>query len=337
MSQRRGILAGGNWIVDRLKVIDTYPREEALANILSESVGNGGSPFNILMDLARLKVGLPLAGVGLIGDDAEGRWIISQCAAHGIDASQLHVHPGARTSYTDVMTVKETGRRTFFHQRGANAHLDDVHFDFNDNQARHFHLGYLLLLDALDRPDDELGTVAARVLRRAQEAGLTTSIDVVSEDSARFASVVLPALPYVDYCIVNEFELERITGVKVRRDDNVNFDALRSAAERLLDAGVREWAVVHFPDGACALGKAGQLHYQRSLKIPSAYVVSTVGAGDAFTAGVLYALHERQPIEVALRYGVCVAASSLHGGGASDAVGILQDCLMLEERFGVRA
>ena len=47
MSARTGILAGGNWIVDRLKVIDTYPREETLANILSESVGSGGSPASV--------------------------------------------------------------------------------------------------------------------------------------------------------------------------------------------------------------------------------------------------------------------------------------------------
>ena len=61
MSARSGILAGGNWIVDKLKVVDFYPQQDALANILAQSEGNGGSPFNILMDLAHMKVGIPLA------------------------------------------------------------------------------------------------------------------------------------------------------------------------------------------------------------------------------------------------------------------------------------
>ena len=67
MSRRQGILAGGNWIVDNLKVVDTYPQQDALANILSETIGNGGSPFNVLVDLARLGASFPLAGIGLVG------------------------------------------------------------------------------------------------------------------------------------------------------------------------------------------------------------------------------------------------------------------------------
>lgn len=337
MSGRCGIFAGGNWIVDRLKFIDAYPCQDALANIISESSANGGSPFNILVDLAKLGVGLPLSGVGLIGTDADGKWISRQCAAHGIEASQVHVQSAVHTSYTDVMTVRDTGRRTFFHQRGANALLDDKHFDFATSQAKHFHLGYLLLLDRLDQPDAQFGTIAARTLHRAQIAGFRTSIDVVSEDSQRFARVVLPALPHVDYCILNEFESERTTGLRIRLDDGIDFDALQVAARRLLDAGVRKWVVIHFPEGACALGSDGRWHIQGSLNVPQTQIVSTVGAGDAFAAGLLYALHEEASIETALRFGVCVAASCLSGAGASDGICSLKECLCLAERFGVHS
>ena len=305
MKHRSGILAGGNWIVDKLKLIDTYPQQDALANIRSESIGNGGSPFNILVDLAHLGAGFPLAGVGLIGADADGEWISTQCAKHHIDAGQLRTHPEAHTSYTDVMTVQSTARRTFFHQRGANAFLDDGHFDFEASAARIFHLGYLLLLDRLDQPDASHGTVAAGVLQRAKTAGCLTSIDLVSEDSDRFKKVVLPALPYVDYCFLNEFELERTTGLVVRQQNGINLIALQEAARRLIHAGVREWVVVHFPEGACAVGRDGQIRHQGSLRIPQARIVGTVGAGDAFAAGVLYGLHEGHPIQSALHYGVC--------------------------------
>jgi sugar/nucleoside kinase (ribokinase family) len=160
----------------------------------------------LLIDLARLKAPFPLAAVGLVGNDAAGEYIRRDCHSHQIDTRQLHITKEAPTSYTDVMTVKSTGRRTFFHQRGANALLDQTHFDFAQSDARIFHLGYLLLLDRLDQPDPVCGTVAASVLKRAQESGFKTSVDLVSVESDRFGEIVLPALRYCDYCILNEFE-----------------------------------------------------------------------------------------------------------------------------------
>ncbi|MDB6015992.1 MAG: PfkB domain protein [Pedosphaera sp.] len=337
MNARSGILAGGNWIVDKLKFIDTYPQQDALANIIFESVSNGGSPFNVLVDLAKLAAPFPLAGVGLIGSDADGEWISIQCAAHQINTEQLRTHTTAHTSYTDVMVVQSTGRRTFFHQRGTNAFLDDEHFDFGSNQAKIFHLGYLLLLDRLDGPDTEFGTVAARTLKRAKAAGCQTSIDLVSEDSQRFGPIVLPALPYVDYCILNEFEIARTTGIEIRQTTGIDLAALQTAALQLLEAGVGKWVIVHFPEGACALGRDGRLRVQGSLNVPQSKIVSAVGAGDAFAAGVLYGLHDEIPIETALRYGVCAAASCLRGTGTSDGIRPLKECVQLEKEFGVRS
>ena len=337
MSARHGILAGGNWIVDKLKTIDHYPQQDSLANILGESVGNGGSPFNILVDLARLGAAFPLSGVGLIGDDAEGRWVREVCVGHGVDTSRLMVCREAPTSYTDVMTVRDSGRRTFFHQRGANAFLDESHFDFTDHPAKIFHLGYLLLLDRLDGPDSELGTVAARVLARATQAGMKTSVDVVSEDGDRFASVVLPTLRWVDYCILNEFEAERTTGIFIRQGEGVDASAIVEAARRLLAAGVREWVVIHHPDGACALGRDGRPRWQGSVRLAEKDIVGTVGAGDAFAAGVLHGLHEDESIETALGHGVCAAAACLGATGCSEGIRTLAQCLELGRTFGFRA
>jgi sugar/nucleoside kinase (ribokinase family) len=336
VSARSGILAGGNWIVDKLKFIDAYPQQDALANICSESISNGGSPFNVLVDLARLGVNFPLAGIGLVGKDTDGDWTLQQCATYGIDTTQLRYHEHAHTSYSDVMAVRSSGRRTFFHQRGANAFLGVEHFDFEVSQAKIFHLGYLLLLDNLDEPDSEFGTVAARVLRCAMEAGYKTSVDVVSEDSQRFAQVVLPALRYVDYCILNEFEIERTTGIATRRDGAIDLAALKQASERLLEAGVRDWVIVHFPEGACALDHNGGFVTQASLCVPQSRIVSAVGAGDAFAAGTLYGLHEEASIQTALTYGVTCAASCLFGAGTSDGILSLTECRGLETEFGFR-
>jgi sugar/nucleoside kinase (ribokinase family) len=334
---RNGLLAGGNWIVDAVKIIDTWPQQDALANIFSTMKGTGGSPFNLLVDLARMGVQFPLAAVGLVGDDDNGRWIVEECRRWKIDTSALQHTAEAPTSYTDVMTVRATGRRTFFHARGANALLDLRHFDFTKTNARIFHLGYLLLLDRLDKPSASHGTVAGEVLARAQEAGLKTSIDVVSEDSDRFAKIVLPTLSHVDLCIMNEFEAGRATGRKVRAGEHLDRTELRGAMQRLLEAGVRERVVVHFPEGGCALDRCGEWTEHGSVNLPdTGYIKGAAGAGDAFTAGVLMAWHNGEPVEEGLRAGVCAAAANLSDETCTGGLRPLADCLALGEKHGFR-
>jgi sugar/nucleoside kinase (ribokinase family) len=57
---RTGIMAAGNWIIDHVKIIDTWPNRGMLANIKQEMQGTGGAPYNVLINLAKLQVELPL-------------------------------------------------------------------------------------------------------------------------------------------------------------------------------------------------------------------------------------------------------------------------------------
>ena len=345
-SSRNGILAGGNWIVDAVKIIDTWPQQDALANILSTTKGTGGSPFNVLVDLALMGAGIPLEAAGLVGADDNGKWIVETCADLQIGTRALKHTDAAPTSYTDVMTVRDNGRRTFFHARGANALLDSPDFDFAETGAKIFHLGYLLLLDKIDGPSATHGTVGAEVLARAQAAGLKTSIDVVSEDSDRFGRIVLPALKYVDVCIMNEFEAQRVTGRRIRVGDahsgapgvaGLDKNELRAAMEQLLAAGVRERIVIHFPEGGCALGRDGAWHEHGSVQLPGDYIRGAAGAGDAFTAGILLGWHEGRPVEEWLRIGVCAAAANLSDETCTGGLQPLAECLALGDRYGFRS
>jgi len=337
MNDRNGILAGGNWIVDQVKTVDRWPEQDALANIVGQTRGNGGSPFNILVDLARLGAGFPLQAAGLTGDDEEGRWIRDVCRRHGIETSQLRATDRLPTSYTDVMTVEATGRRTFFHQRGANALLGPEHFDFTVSRAKIFHLGYLLLLDRLDECEPDGRTGAAQVLAAARAQGLLTSCDLVSEDSDRFAGIVHAALPETDVCFLNEFEAARTTGVRLRSGNKFFSERLADAAGKLFESGVRRAVVLHFPEGACVFTADGASCRQGSVKLPADLLRGAVGAGDAFAAGVLLALHNDLGWDEALRYGVCAAASSLTHPTASDGIKPLDDCLALGRTHGFRA
>ncbi|MBL9201425.1 MAG: ribokinase [Opitutaceae bacterium] len=333
--KRTGILAGGNWIVDHVKLIDTWPAQDSLASILGQGDGNGGSAYNMVKDLAILGAAFPLEAVGLVGDDADGRAILADCARLRIDTKQLRVRAGAATSYTDVMTVRGSGRRTFFHQRGANALLDTSDFDFTQTRAQHFHLGYLLLLDRLD---ELVGGKprAAEVLARARAAGLTTSVDCVSEASERFQKHILPLLPEVDVLFANDFEAEKLTGFAINHGGKIDRAAVESAARRLIQQGVRQWALIHFPEAVCACAADGACVWQPSVAVPGDFIAGAAGAGDALAAGVMLGWLDRKPMQECLRQGVCAAAASLSHPSCSDGLKPLAECLALGQRFGYR-
>jgi sugar/nucleoside kinase (ribokinase family) len=335
--QRKGLLAGGNWIIDQVKVIDAYPAPEHLANIQGLHQGTGGAPYNVLLDLAIAGVDFPLSGAGLVGKDALGQQILDHCAAHKIDTRLIQTTAKAPTSFTDVFTEQKSGRRTFFHHRGANALWDAKNLDFTRCKARIFHLGYLLLLDTLDKPDLLRGTKAARLLAAAQQAGIKTSVDVVTEDSDRFGRIVSPALKHVDYCILNELEAGKIAGFKIRLpNDQLDTVALRHAAGAILQQGVKELVVIHFPEGGFARTRKGDDVWQSSLRLPDKYIAGTSGAGDAFCAGVLLGLHEGWELSRSLLTGVCFAAATLSDPTSTAGMKPLGACLALAKKFGCR-
>lgn len=334
--KRSGIIAGGNWIVDQLKSIDCWPEQDTLANIRRESRGNGGSPYNILKDLRALGARFPLEAVGLVGADDMGRWILADCRANGIDTRQLHITPRLPTSYTDVMSVAATGRRTYFHQRGANARLGPAHFDFRRTRAKLFHLGYLLLLDTLDAPGADGRPRACAVLRAATRAGLVTSLDLVSEASNRFAQLVPQVLPEVDHLFVNDYEAARSTGISLHQNGRIRRSAVERAARALLASGVRRVVFIHFPEAVFALNRESRAIWQASVDFPKERIAGTAGAGDAFAAGILYGLHEEWSLERSLLLGVAAAAASLTEVDCSSGMRSAGSCLQLARRYRLR-
>lgn len=348
---RSGLLAAGNFIVDRFKIIDYYPREEMLASILRETSGNGGGPYNVLKDLAKMGAPFPLAAAGLLGDDPTGDSIIADCEAHGIDPGGLRRTPSAPTSYTDAFTVESTGRRTFFHQRGANSLLAPEHFDFTSGaaaSAKLFYLGYFMLLETLDRVEPGGRTGASRVLEAASAAGMATIADMVSVEHADFAQSASASLPFLDWFILNEVEAGKLVGAALRHDEGkggIDWAACEAAAQALLGLGVRRGVVIHFVEGAVAAAGEAEDAAQPALKIlrqgsvqlPPDFVQGATGAGDAFAAGFIYGLHEDFPLSVCLRQAVSAAALCLSDPTTSEGLGPLANCLALGEEYGFKA
>ncbi len=332
-THRSGLLAAGNFIVDHVKIVDHYPAEDMLALIRSETIANGGGPYNVLKNLAAMGAAYPTVAAGLVGTDAHGSWILADCEAHGIQTHQLQRTDQAPTSYTDAMTAEKTGRRTFFHQPGANALLGPDHFDFTGSTARIFHLGYLMLLDGLDAFDGDR-TGASRVLQRAREAGLETSVDIVSAEHPNFSRIARSAIPFTEHLIINEVEAGKIVG---RRLDSSKPAEASAAAAELLECGVGKAVVIHFEEGVVVAERGGASHFAASLLLPPGFIKGATGAGDAFAAGYLHALHENMPMSDRIEMATCAAAACLTHPSPSGGLRPVADCLALGKSYPRRS
>ena len=335
---KKGICCAGNMIVDITYPIETWPRQNELTHI-TEGIqsSTGGSVCNTITDLARLDPLLRLKASGFAGHDAEGDFLMGELGKYpNIDLSM--VRRDGRTSFTAVMSNNQTKERTFFQHAGANAFYCEEHIDWDNLDVDIFHIGYILLLPALDAWDVEYGTKMARLLHRVQQKGIKTSIDVVSESGDRFGRLVTPALKYSDYCIINELEAQQITGIVLRDEaDVLHEENMPAALRKLKEMGVSIWAVIHCPELGCGMDEHGNYHVFPSLQLPKGWINGTVGAGDAFCAGILYAAEMGMPMHEALKLGACSAAASLSEVGASDGVGTVLEVLELHRRFGTRS
>lgn len=316
---KKGIAVAGNMLVDTIYPINHYPRSGGLATVEDSIVrATGGAVCNVIIDLAKLDENLPLTALGVIGDDDNGKFIEESLSNFkNIDLSHI-AHEGT-TSFTTVMSDLSTKQRTFFCSKGANAKFSENHIDWDRLNVSHLHIGYLLLLEELDKPDKEFGTKMARLLSDAKGRGIKTSVDLVSDTGGRYRDIVPPTLKYTDYCIINEIEAEGIAGIALRRDYGIDEDNMILALRSIKDMGVCCWVVIHAPEGGFGIDcLSDEVVKKESLSLPDGYIKGTTGAGDAFCSGVLYGAYMEKPLTEAIELGIGCAAGSLSEQGATE-------------------
>ena len=75
--------------------------------------------------------------------------------------------------------------------------------------------------------------------------------------------------------------------------------------------GVKEKVIIHCPEKGYALDKNGIITAVPSVKLPKGFIQGSVGAGDAFCAGCLYALYNEYSDEDMLAFANLVAVNCL--------------------------
>ena len=316
---KKGICVAGNMIVDILYPVTGLPKPGELTSI-EEGItrSTGGALCNVTGDLALMDPCLPLTALGRVGTDAEGDYVLGTLKAHrNVDLS--HIKREGKTSFTAVMADIISKERTFFHYRGANAWFCEEDINWDAINADFLHIGYILLLDALDMEDSQYGTKMARLLCHARERGIKTSIDVVSETGDRFKGLVPPALKYTDYCIINEIEAAQVTGISLRDEKgHMMVPNIPRALEKIKTLGVSQWAVIHSPEGGYGLDHNGRFAESPTINLPPDYIKGKVGAGYAFCAGTIYAAYRGGSLEEGLELGNAAAAASLSMPGSTE-------------------
>lgn len=331
---KKTIGIAGNILVDAVKKIECWPQRGMLVNINGVSHAIGGCVGNTAVDLKRLDEEMDVCVFGRIGKDEYGDYVLRVMREEGLDVSAVVRSDSLPTSFTDVMTLPG-GERTFFHARGANAEFSEK--DVGEKKCDIFHLGYLLLLDELDKEDEKYGTKAARLLALMRENGAETSIDLVSAQTGKFQSVVTPALAYCDHVVINEVEGGMLAGIPPRNDAGEPIaENLKKICEKLFALGVKKSVVIHCPELSCAMDGEGNFSLLPSLALPKGYIVGAVGAGDAFCAGMLYSFACGLPLPEGMKIASCAAACNLSAADSISGARSLAETLALENKFGRR-
>ena len=327
---KKGIAVAGNMIVDMLYPINGFPRPGELTTIVSDMTrATGGCLCNDIIDMAALDPSLKLTALGRVGTDEAGDYLLEGMRVWpNIDLSQIKRE--GTTSYTLVMADEVSKQRSFYQYRGANAAFCEADIDWDRLDVSLLHIGYILLLDALDAPDEAYGTKMARLLHTARQHGIRTSIDVVTEAGERFRHIVRPALRYTDYCIINEAEAQATTGVQlVDGEGKLIRENMIEALKIMKSLGVSTWAVIHCPEGGFGLDESDDYVEIPGLKLPKGYIKGSVGAGDAFCSGVLYAAWKGMGLDDAIELGTATAACSLSQPGATEGMRGYEEAMRL--------
>ena len=333
--ERKGITIAGNIIVDIVKQVDCYPERSMLANITEVNQAVGGCVPNTTIDLAKIDPSLPLSVMGKIGDDEQGRFLLSQLNKYGIDCEGICLSDKKPTSFSDVIS-EPSGERTFLHARGANAEFCPDDIDLASLNCHILHIGYILLLDAFDKEDEEYGTVMARFLHSVQQKGVKTSVDVVSDSTGRYKEKILPALKYCNYIILNETESSMLSDLPPYDENgNLIIENIRATMEFMASHGVKDKIIVHCKKaGFCYDVATKNFTVCPSLNIPKEKIKGSVGAGDAFCAGSLYGIYNNFDDMHILEFAASAAACNLFAENSIDGMKSKNEVEKMPLEFG---
>ena len=261
---------------------------EALIDVIHNGDGTqraapGGGPFNTARALARLAV--PTAFLGRLSNDSFGRQLVEALSSDGVSLELASFGPESTT--IAVADVDSEGLAEYqFLVQGTSApnltsEMIPAHLDGGVNALHVGTLGLVL---------EPMASTLQEVIRREHEGRL-----VMVDPNIRVGLI-----PDTEYRARLHAVLAESTIVKASDADLTWLYpdlSYKRAADRLLREGVAMVAVTLGAQGAFAAHR----DFRLSVSAVPVQVVDTIGAGDAFGAGLLAWLHDHDALKPDLR------------------------------------
>lgn len=264
----------------------------------------GGKGANQAVGLARL--GAEIIMIGAVGSDSFGEELLKALQKDGVNTSSVKMLASEATGVASILLAE--GDNSIVVVPGANAQCLPEDLDQYEGEIAEADL----ILLQLEIP---LVTVEYAV-KLARKHGTTVMLN-----PAPAQSLSQDLLSKVDYITPNRSELALITGMSEE-------SSIAQGTERLLELGVSCCVTTLGGEGVAFMEKGGNLVNISGHKVP---VVDTTGAGDAFNAGVAYALAQKKSIREAVEFAVQVSALAVTKFGAQGGMPMLVE---VEEYFG---
>ncbi len=246
----------------------------------------GGVGRNIAENLARL--GMEVELITALGDDANGHAILADCHAKGIGVSAVQIEKDCATSV--YLFVDDA--------------LGDLSVAINDMAIQQRITPEKLaermeLLNAMDAVVLDANLPEESILYLCRELRVPVFADAVSAAKVGKLKKALPRL----YCLKpNRIEAELLTGMKIS-----GIEDAKAAAQQLLAAGLQRVMLTLGPEGAVCADP------QQCIFLPpgNVEIVNASGAGDAFTAALVWSHCTGLPLMESAAAGRAAAAIAM--------------------------
>ena len=270
----------------------------------------GGSSANMAVGMARL--GASVGMVSCLGSDSLSQFLTDFLNSEKVDCSHIQTAPG----YLPSLSITEVSPPDRFPQVFYRHDAVDTRLAVTDADLAYIAGARMFVTNGTSLCASPSRESTYRALECAKAAGCRVVFDVdyramswTSPEEAGLA--VRLALPFVDVLIGNQLELMLVAGS----------NDLEQATDKLRKRGL--------PMLVSKLGESGTRVWQGddSVYLPpySVDVVSTIGAGDGFASGFLYAMLQGFPVTECLHYGNAAAAIVVSRLSCSEAMPTLDE------------
>ncbi|XVE78018.1 hypothetical protein DITRI_Ditri13aG0110500 [Diplodiscus trichospermus] len=342
LPEHRIVLGCGSVSVDFLATVASYPNPDDKIRSTSFKVQGGGNAGNALTCTARL--GLNPRLISKVASDAQGKSILEELEADGVNTSFFIVSEEGNSPFTYVIVDNQTKTRTCIHTPGYPPLIPEelsqssllsavnganmVYFDGRlhetalviAKEAASKNIPILVEAERKREGLDDLLSFASYAICSAKFPQAWTGAPSVP--SALLSMLLrLPNLKFVivtlgeDGCIMME---RSVDGASDAEEMDVQ-SLLESLKERKDESKTIPTCIssVVTKLSANGIGTAiGRLFIGTAEKIPPSELVDTTGAGDAFIGALVYALCAGMPPEKMLPFAAQVAASGCRALGA---------------------